>query len=261
MKAPGVRLELAAANRKLAPVGLTPDTGGVRPRPVPLGPFCATTAVSMGSTCPSTCPWLPTPGHPGGCYAAAGFTGHVARALDREAVAVDPADVLRAEAELIKKSFRGGPVPQDGPAGRGRALRLHTIGDIEGRAGAEALANAAQNWIDRGGSRPFSYTHRWGHVHRRHWGPVSVLASIEDPADLKAVAQQGYAPALVVESFSSEHAFSLRGWKFIPCPFEAHPTAPPCTSCQLCWDGDRLLASKTGIAFALHGPRRQQALG
>jgi hypothetical protein len=174
---------------------------------------------------------------------------------------VDPADVLRAEAELIKKSFRGGPVPQDGPAGRGRALRLHTIGDIEGRAGAEALANAAQNWIDRGGSRPFSYTHRWGHVHRRHWGPVSVLASIEDPADLKAVAQQGYAPALVVESFSSEHAFSLRGWKFIPCPFEAHPTAPPCTSCQLCWDGDRLLASKTGIAFALHGPRRQQALG
>lgn len=261
MRAPGVRFEPATANRKLAPVGLTPDTGGVRPRPMPLGPFCATTAVSMASSCPSSCPWLPTPGYPGSCYASSGFTSHVARALDREAEMMDPVEVIRAEAQLIKDSFRGGPVPQDGPAGRGRALRLHTIGDIEGRSGAEALADAAQDWIERQGSRPFSYTHRWAEVHRRHWGPISVLASIEDPADLKHVARQGYAPALVVESFASEHAFKLKGWKFIPCPYEAHPTAPPCTSCRLCYDAERLLASNIGIAFALHGPRRRKATG
>lgn len=253
-----MRLELAAANRKLAPVGLTPDTGGVRSRPVPLGPFCATTAVSMGSTCPSSCPWLPTPGHPGGCYASAGFTGHVARALDREAVAVDPADVLRAEAELIKRSFRRGSVPQDGPAGRGRALRLHTIGDIEDRAGAEVLADAAEDWIRRGGSRPWSYAHRAAEVHRRYWGPVSVLGSVEAPRDMNAVAKMGYAPALVVEEFPSETAFKLRGWSVVPCPYETRGIT--CIECQLCWRGDELLMSKTAIGFKVHGPRRQQVL-
>ena len=88
-----------------------------------------------------------------------------------------------------------------------------------------------------------------------------VLASIEDPAGFKAVARQGYAVALVVETSALEHHFSLKGWKLIPCPKEAHPTVPPSTRCLLCWDAGHLLASKTGIAFALHGPQRQQALG
>ncbi len=218
MKTPGVRFEPVTVNRKLAPCGWTPTES--RPRPHALGPFCSVTSVSLEATCPATCPWKSSPGQLGACYVEAGFQKFVAARLDKEAQNLDPAEVLRAEAELIRKSFRRGPIPQDGPGGRGRALRLHVAGDIEGRAGAEALAGASENWLERGGSRPWSYTHRWREVHRRHWGPISVLASIEDPKDMSAVAKMGYAPALVVAEFPSETAFKLNGWNIVPCPFE-----------------------------------------
>jgi hypothetical protein len=252
VKAPAVRFEPVSANRKLAPSGWTPAE--VRPRPHALGPFCATTSVSIEATCPATCVWKSTPGHQGACYAQAGFSVFLGRRLDAEARDLAPDDVVRAEADLIKKAFRGGPVPQDGPDGKGRALRLHVAGEIEGRPGAKALGEAAVDWMDRGGSRPWSYTHRWREVHRRYWGPISVLASVEDPREMNAVAKQGYAPALVVAEFPQETAFKLRGWSIVPCPYETRQVT--CLECQLCWRGDALLSSKTGIGFAVHGPRR-----
>jgi hypothetical protein len=253
--APGVRFDEKTRNGKLAPVGWTPDRGGVRPRPEALGPFCATTSVSMEATCPATCPWKSSPGRPGACYVESGFQKFRAAQLDDEAAQLSPLDVIKAEARLIRESFGGGPVPQDGPGGAGRGLRLHVAGDVDGVAGTKELAKAAAEWMARGGSRPWSYSHRFREVHRRHWGPIAVLASIENPADLRVVAKQGYAPALVVDSFESEQPFEINGWKFIPCPFEAHRTKPSCTDCRLCWDEERLRSSRTGIAFAVHGPR------
>lgn len=251
MRAPGVRFEPVTANRKLAPSGWTP--GETRPRPHALGPYCATTSVSLEATCPATCPWKSTPGHPGACYVDAGFQKFVALRMDSEARNLDPLDVVTAEAELIKKAFRGGPVPQDGPDGKGRALRLHVAGEIEGKAGAKVLAGAAEDWMARGGSRPWSYTHRWQEVHRRYWGPVSVLASVEDPKEMNAVAKQGYAPALVVAEFPQDTAFKLRSWSVVPCPYETRQVT--CVECQLCWRGDALVSSKTAIGFQVHGNR------
>jgi hypothetical protein len=207
----------------------------------------------MAATCPPTCPWAESPGRPGACYVVAGFQRFLADRLDREALDLDPVEVIRAEADLIRSSFRRGPVPQDGPDGGGRALRLHVAGDIEGVDGAEFLAGAAKDWVRRGGARPWSYTHRWAEVRRLAWGPVSVLASVEDPADLGAAARQGYAPALVVERFPSEAAFKVRGWRVVPCPFETRGT--PCVECKLCWRGDELLASRAAIGFQVHGQR------
>jgi hypothetical protein len=205
----------------------------------------------MAATCPPTCPWLSTPGAAGACYVSSGFQRFAATKLDEEAASLDPAEVIRTEARLIAKSFRGGPVPQDGPEGGGRALRIHVAGDVEGATGAESLAAAAENWMQRGGQRPWSYTHRWADVKRTKWGPVSVLASVEDPTDMRAAARQGYAPALVVEQFPSDTAFAVKGWKVVPCPFETRGIS--CVECKLCWRGDDLLASKTAIGFQAHG--------
>jgi hypothetical protein len=167
--------------------------------------------------------------------------------------------VIRAEAQLIRGSFRKGAIPQDGPAGQGRALRLHTIGDIEGRAGAKVLAEASEDWLRRGGSRPFSYTHRWAQVHRRDWGPVSILGSVEDPRDMAAVARMGYAPALVVAEFPKDSAFKIGSWWVVPCPFETKGIT--CVECGLCMRADQLLASRRAIGFAVHGPGRMKATG
>jgi hypothetical protein len=194
----------------------------------------------------------------GACYVEAGFQRFVARRLDDEGRDLDPVDVLRAEAEMIRAAFRRGAIPQDGHGGGGRGLRLHVAGDIEGRVGAEALADAAGDWLRRGGSRPWSYTHRAREVHRRHWGSISVLGSIEDPTDMNAVAKMGYAPALVVEQFPSDTAFKLRGWNVVPCPFETRGIT--CVECGLCMRADELLRSKTAIGFEVHGAKRHQVV-
>lgn len=68
--------------------------------------------------------------------------------------------------------------------------------------------------------------------------------------------KQGYAPAIVVPEFSGDRAFKMDGsdTKWIPCPAQTRGVG--CSDCRLCFDADRLFNGDFGIAFAAHGPKK-----
>lgn len=258
VKALGAFFSPAAANRKLAPVEMQANTTE-RLRPVPVGPFCASTYVSIDKTCPDSCGFKAE-----GCYVRTGFTAQLARELDT-AAAPEPGGVIRAEAMLIDQAFpvsvgpawkrsgrRGGPVPQDGARG-GRDLRLHVGGDCPDTASARVLAEAAARWRARGGGDVWTYTHRWREIPREAWGSISVLASCETPADVMAARGRGYAPAIVVRRFPDRRAFYVSGivGRVIPCPAETGKRS--CVECRLCFDDRALYERAATIAFEAHG--------
>lgn len=249
----------AAANRKLAPVEMQANTTE-RLRPVPVGPYCAATYVSIDSTCPDSCTFKDA-----GCYVRTGFTAQLARELD-VAAPPDPAGVIRAEAMLIDQSFpelapgpswrrrrrRGGPIPQDGARG-GRDMRLHVGGDCPTAESARVLAAAVDRWYARGGGSVWTYTHWWHVVPREAWGRISVLASCETPEQVVAARARGYVPALVVRYFPDRRAFRIRGivGRVIPCPAETGKRT--CVECRMCFDDDALRERAAVIGFAAHG--------
>lgn len=236
-----------SANRKLAPVALV-DVGGDRPRPIPQGPYCDATYLPVRQTCPSSCPFR---GH--GCMAESGYTGRAVRRLESLAAGMSAREVARAEANEIDRLHRNG-VPRDG--GRDgkspRDLRLHVSGDVATAGGLRDLVSVLESWKLRGGGSCWTFTHWWRELPDR-WGPISVLASIEDPADAELARARGYAPALTVRSFPSRKAFAAGGTTWIPCPAETSDTT--CIECRLCLEQtDRLRDTNRGIAFAAHGP-------
>lgn len=241
-----VSLQRATANRKLAPQRAV-MTSTDRRRLEPVGPYCASTYVSIAATCPASCPFKS-----GGCFAAAS-SGHLTmRRLDAAAVGMSALEVTQVEAETIDRAWLRG-VPQDGARG-GRDLRLHVGGEVSDVLGAELLAGAAERYQARGGGAVWSFTHQWEHgVDREAWGPVSVLASVQDVRAAEGAAALGYAPAIVLPVFPSAKAFRLRGSdrRWIPCPAETRKTT--CVDCRLCLDDDRLREHRLGIAFAVHG--------
>lgn len=241
LTARGARLLYASADRKLSPVELVPHAG--RPRPVPVGPFCAATYVSIAATCPTSCRF-----RDGACYVTAGFTALMARQLD--AAAGDGEDVARAEAELLDRAFSGGRVPQDGARG-GRDLRLHVGGDVPSMFALQPLTWAVDDWKLRGGGAVWTYTHRWREIPRAEWGPISVLASCETEREMHAARRRGYVPAVVVERFPSRRAFSFGGLRVVPCPAET--SAATCVTCRLCLDDSKLADRGLAIGFAVHG--------
>lgn len=243
LRAPGARLLYASADRKLSPVEMRPHAG--RPRPVPVGPYCSATYVSIEATCPDTCRFKA-----GACYITAGFTALMARQLDESADSGDA--TIRGEADLLDRAFGGGRVPQDGARG-GRDLRLHVGGDVADMFSIAALTWAVDDWKLRGGGAVWTYTHRWREIERVEWGTISVLASCETVADAELAVSRGYVPALVVDAFPSERAFRLSGLslRFIPCPAETRGTT--CVECRLCFDDAKLQERGMAIAFALHG--------
>lgn len=246
----GARLLYASADRKLAPVELVPHAG--RPRPVPAGPYCAATYVSIEATCSSSCRFKA-----GACYVTAGFTAPLARKLDAAARASGGAgdDVLRAEADLLERAFGSGRVPQDGgrDGRRGRDLRLHVGGDASSLSGLHRLVWAVEDWQRRGGGAVWTYTHRWAEIPRAEWGPISVLASVETPRGAELARARGYVPAITLARFPGRRAFRLEGMsdETIPCPAETSKTT--CVQCRLCLDADRLRSRRKAIGFALHG--------
>ena len=257
-----VRLHYASADRKLSPVEMRPYDGpGNRTfRPIPVGPYCAATYTSIDATCPSSCRFKAA-----GCYVRAGFTGRAAELLDEVGRGMDPERVADAEVKLLDAAFgaeggRGPRIPQDGARG-GRDLRLHVGGDVPSTAGAQRLACAARRWMQRGGGRVWTYTHRWREIERATFGAISVLASVETPAEARAADLRGYVPALVVESFPSRRAFHVEGLrlKVIPCPAETGGAdgGVTCVSCRLCLDDGALRRRGAAIGFALHGLQRE----
>lgn len=242
-------------NSKLAPVRYEPKSGrSLFPRPVATGPFCSSTFAAIQASCPDSCRFKrDTDGTSHGCFADAGLTRGRGKKLDTAAAGMSALEVAKAEALAIRRMFRGRRIPQDGARG-GRDLRIHVGGDATTDACARELAGAADDWRARGGGAVWSYSHSWRDVKRSSWGSVSVLASIEDPADARRARARGYVAALVVERFPSERRFTLAGEDFIPCPAETRGRT--CVECRLCFDDDRLRRLGVGIAFALHGSAR-----
>lgn len=256
-RGPTVYLAERASNRKLAPVEMVPDAKGGRPHPRSRQPYCSSTTVSIQATCPSSCPFKATPEGRRGCFADAGFTAIKGARMDRAAEGRPGLDVMREEARDIRRAFGGGPVPQLGWKGRGQDLRIHVGGDVSCAEGAELLAEAAADWVRRGGGSVWSFTHRWREVPAKAFGAISVLASVETGDDAVEAHARGYAPAMVVERFPAGHRpFAVGRLKIIPCPAETRQTT--CVQCRLCLD-QPLHELGLGIAFQVHGPQSVRA--
>lgn len=244
-----------AANRKLAPVDLV-DVGGARKRPVPRRPHVSATYMPIRQTCPRSCAFRDN-----GCMAQSGYTGRPVRRLEALAEGLDAWELARLEARGIDRLCVRG-VPQDGgrDGTRGRDLRLHVSGDVTVTAGARALAGAVLRWQRRGGGTAWTFTHAWASLSRDAWGSISVLASVEEPADAELARERGYTPAITVRRFPSESSFRLEGsdTRWIPCPAETRGRT--CVECRLCLDREpHLFENGAGIAFAVHGPQGGRA--
>ena len=241
----GASVQRGSANRKIAPQRFETARSG-RTRNVARGPFVATTHVSIAATCPSSCPW-----RSGGCYAIAGLHRQNGATLDAQAEGIDADAVIAAEVELVDRLWVNG-VPQDGPRGWGRALRLHVAGDVSSTWGARALSDAAKRWLDRGGGPVWTYTHRWRTIPRDAWPWISVLASVESKREAEHARRRGYVAAITVPEYpDGPRAFQLGSVRAVPCPAEVGRMT--CAQCGLCFDDEVLAERGLAIAFAAHG--------
>jgi hypothetical protein len=209
------------------------------------------TYASIEATCDKSCPLMGN-----GCFAEG---GRVALVVKRLANASTPLRAAQCEAREIDRSFKGGPVPQDGYRGKGCDLRLHVSGDCRTTMAAATLGSAARRWRERGGGDVWTYTHAWRKVTRASWGEsISVLASVERSEDGRKALEAGYAPAIVVSHHASPKAYEQDGVRWIPCP--AQTSDRKCVECRLCFDADALNARNAGIAFAAHGQSFKRVL-
>lgn len=205
------------------------------------------TYVSIEGSCPKTCELRGK-----GCYAELGpMVIHVKR-LDGEVDNLTALQIARAEAKEIDNSYGGGAVP------KGRDLRLHVSGDCRTSSGARIINAAIGRWKDRGGNVAWSYTHCWDHVMRETWDNVSMLASVDSTDQIAYARENGYAPSIVVSEHPSERAYHLSNSdvKWIPCPSQTRGVG--CTDCRICMDADRLFRENMGVAFSVHGARKDQ---
>lgn len=250
---PGAVLAQVSRSAKLSPVALVET--GKKKRPVPQGPFCASTYVSIRSTCPDSCAFKDA-----GCYAQVGASRRIMKPLDEAGVG----GFLAAsnEAALIRCAFGAGQVPQDGARG-GRDLRLHVGGDVSSRDSACELRWAAEDWLARGGGAVWTYTHRWREIPASAWGSIRVWASCESPVDVQHAHSRGYRAALVVERHPGDAMYGIGlptnnttpTIQVVPCPYETRGVT--CVKCRLCLDAK--LPMTTVIGFSAHGERRDDA--
>lgn len=205
------------------------------------------TYVSIKASCPKDCPLMGE-----GCYAELGHVGITSHRLDNEAEGFSPLKAARAEAKAIDKAYRGKDIPEH------RDLRLHVAGDSRTIKGTRLINKAIGRWKIRGGGVAWSYTHAWKHVPRKEWSNVSVLASIQNISEVDSARKQRYAPAIVVPEHPTDKAYKLDGCdtQFIPCPQQTRGVG--CSDCRLCMKADWLFATNRGIAFAVHGVRKEQ---
>lgn len=243
-----VSLQRRSHNSKLAEVQHVRFGKAYHTHPKP--PFVASTYVSIDATCPSTCRFKGS-----GCYVQSGSAVGPMRRLDKAAEGITGTEVNRLEAELIDKQWssvyhRNPRVPQDGPGGTGRPLRLHVGGDVAGNMGAEYLSFAANRWLRRGGGPVWTFTHRWRKVWRERFGQILALASVETAEEAEHAVDLGYTPAYTTERLDDDRMFRLgdTGVRVIPCP--AQTRGRTCVDCQLCL---RRLQKGVAIGFALHG--------
>lgn len=205
------------------------------------------TYASIEASCPNSCELKNA-----GCYASLGNVGMHVRRLDKQADGMTPLALARAEAKAIDNAYNGKAIPT------GRAMRLHVSGDSRTVTGSRIINKAIGRWKQRGGGDCWSYTHAWKHVPRSEWNNVSMLASVDSISEVELARKQGYAPAIVVASFDSPKAFQMSGsdTKWIPCPAQTKEVG--CSDCGLCFNANRLFEGNFGIAFAVHGIKKNE---
>lgn len=224
-----------------------------RKRFVPIGPYMASTYVSIAATCPDFCEFKA-----GGCFAAAGASHLTMNGLNRAALGKEALDVTLLEAAAIDALCPRG-VPKDGHKGQGRALRLHVGGEVSCTNGARSLAAAADRWLARGGGPVWTFTHRWRQIPREAWGRISVMASCKTHDEIAQAARRGYAPSIVVPKFpNGQRPFGIAGRRGIPCLNESG-AGLTCAECQLCLHDTKLLASGRVIVLEAHGRDEEDA--
>ena len=250
-----VAIRLRSANRKLAPTYAEDHwdkDGNYRPRPKPKAPFCCSTYVSIGATCPESCEFKrESDGTPGACFADTGFTRRLIMRLDKAAKRFTSEQVGLIEAKAVSMLFSNG-VPQDGARG-GRDNRLHVGGEVANVRHAQALAAAEEGYRGHGGGTTWTYTHRWRQIARHHFGSIAVWASVEKPADVKKAVSRGYPVAVTVEKFpNGDKPFMFGGSKVVPCVYETRGVT--CVKCRLCLEPPKpFRTGERAIGFQLHG--------
>lgn len=207
---------------------------------------CAATYRPIASTCRAQeCALHPSRAAKGSkCYVVRSNVGFLNRRLEALASAsgtsalrltLEEARLIRAFAE--EQSVR---IHLD--------LRLGVSGEVSGPRGARAIADAAAHWVRQVGGRVWGYTHAWKRILRSTFGAASVLASVDDPADIPRAKRRGYVPAIVLDRHESRTPVTVGGHRFIRCPNETMGMA--CVECRLCMDDGRLRERGFGIAFA-----------
>ena len=199
-----------------------------------VGKVSATYAAQQ--SCPKDCALRDS-----GCYAESGRTGFQTRRLNR--AERNPEQLARAEAAGIRALTGRFP------------LRLHVVGDCRTNFTARTVAAAADEHRAKFGNPVWTYTHAWRKVRRAAWGKVSVLASCETTEQTREAMDAGYAAAVVIAEHAQATAWRESDVRVIPCP-EQTGRAASCDQCRLCWNADKLLASRSVIAFAAHGGKR-----
>lgn len=175
-----------------------------------------------------------------GCYAEYGNAAFTTNRLNKS---TDNAlEVAKKEAEEISKL-----------SGR-NILRLHIVGDSPTDETTKIIANAATNYTKKKNMPVFSYTHQWKNVKRASWKNVSILASCDNPEEIKNARRKGYATATVVDKFQSHKAYTSGGIKYIPCPNQTKKVQ--CIDCKLCMNDKFLKSSKQTIVFEAHGIKK-----
>lgn len=247
-------------NSKLSHVDQIPFKGRFQTHANP--PYVCSTYVSIEATCPDTCRFKNA-----GCYVQTGQAAYTMRRLDAAArgMTTHP-NILEANlidgqwSDLDAPPGRPGPkanrVPQDGPRGKGRPLRLHVGGDVRDTEGASALAYACEAWRDRDGGPVWTYTHRWREVPFSAWGPaISALASVETVPEAEEAVELGYMPSFTMASFEQDTAYKMGSVKVVPCPAQTRDLK--CVDCQMCFKKKHstapALPKGTAVGFAWHG--------
>jgi len=255
--------------------------GAIGLKLVNCGPRTDSCYVAMAPTCPAACPRLQS----GDCYPVASgpATRNRIKRLNAAAVGHSSTEVIE---ELVAKLDASHPrgVPQDGPRGGGRPLRLMVAGDVRTEAEASRLGEAVTRRRVRGGGTGWGYTHSWRDIDREAFGPdISPLASVDSIDEIGQAYEQGYASALTVAKFPDAKPYRVPGmpWRFLPCPNEVKKNAldikrvtsgmsgeehenerrkvPTCMACGLCLDAGGRFAKREVIVFQEHGPAQAQA--
>lgn len=199
------------------------------------------------ASCPVTCPFLDC-----GCYGDYGPTAIIWKRMDEGGVGLTPEQIATQEAIQLDRL----PAVVD--------VRLHVVGDARTDAAAAILASAAIRYTSRNpGVDVWTYTHSWQMVQRAAWGGVSVLASCQTPDEVTAAAERGYAAALVVADFESQHAYTFydsegREYRGVPCLYETRKIQ--CVNCRLCMDDGKLREERRVILFRAGGGGRKSVV-